>query len=99
MTREKRPLLSKMSNIAPTSAPPPRGAIPRPERPAAPEPEMAEPGQPHTIPETAERLGCSPATARRRIAAGDLVAVRHGRILRVLESDLQAFIRASRRWR
>jgi excisionase family DNA binding protein len=58
-----------------------------------------EPVPPHTVDEAAERLDCSVATVRRRIDAGDLVAIKHGRVLRILESDLQAFIRASRRWR
>jgi excisionase family DNA binding protein len=53
----------------------------------------------YQLPEVAERLNCSIATVRRRIAERKLIAVRHGRILRVLESDLHAFIRASRRWR
>jgi excisionase family DNA binding protein len=57
------------------------------------------PDLPRDLPDVAERLGCSVATIRRRIASDALHAVRHGRILRVLESDLQAFIQASRKWR
>jgi excisionase family DNA binding protein len=57
------------------------------------------PDHPHEIPEVSTRLGCSQATTRRRIASGALRAVKHGRILRILEADLQAFIQASRRWR
>jgi excisionase family DNA binding protein len=45
--------------------------------------------------EVAERLNCSVGTVRRRISAGELLAVKHGRALRVLGSDLQNFIRAS----
>jgi excisionase family DNA binding protein len=56
-------------------------------------------GPAHTLPVVAQRLECSVATVRRRIDAGDLVAVQHGRIVRVLETDLQRFILASRKWR
>lgn len=31
--------------------------------------------------------------------AGEFLAVKHGRVLRVLGNDLQNFIRASRKWR
>ena len=52
-----------------------------------------------TVPETAERLQCSKATIRRRIASGALRTVKHGRVLRILATDLEAFIRTSRKWR
>lgn len=53
----------------------------------------------HTLDEIAEFLRCSKATVRRRIASGALRAVRHGRVLRVLHADLDAFVTASRKWR
>jgi excisionase family DNA binding protein len=62
-------------------------------------PADAVPNISHNLPEVSERLGCSLATVRRRIASGALPAFQHGRILRVLEPDLQAFIQASRKWR
>ena len=49
--------------------------------------------------EVAERIDASLDTVRRRIADGRLKAMRSGRIVRVDEHDLQAFIKASRRWR
>jgi excisionase family DNA binding protein len=52
-----------------------------------------------TLDEVRTALDCSLATVRRRIAGGELPAVRHGRVLRVLESDLQAFTEAARKWR
>jgi excisionase family DNA binding protein len=51
------------------------------------------------LPEVAERLDVSVDTVRRRIADGRLKAMRSGRVVRVDERDLQAFIKASRRWR
>jgi excisionase family DNA binding protein len=70
----------------------------RVERGDAPR-ESDQPEHPLTIDETAEVLDCSGATVRRRIASGELLAFKHGRILRVLPSDLRAFVRASRKWR
>jgi excisionase family DNA binding protein len=52
-----------------------------------------------TMSEVPAALDCSVATVQRRIASGELCAVKHGRVLRVLESDLPAFIQAARRWR
>ena len=49
-----------------------------------------------TIGQTAEVLQVSTKTIRRWIDAGDLVACRFGRQLRIGESDLQAFIRMRR---
>jgi excisionase family DNA binding protein len=77
-----------------------RNRLQKKRRPALP----AVPGsyaqrQAHALPTVAERLSCSIATVRRRIAEGSLVAVTHGRVVRVLDDDLEAFIEASRRWR
>jgi excisionase family DNA binding protein len=51
------------------------------------------------IADAADILGVSSDTIRRRIADGRLRAVKSGRIVRIDERDLQAFIAASRRWR
>ncbi len=50
----------------------------------------------HTIADVADRLQVSSKTARRWIDAGDLVAHRLGRQLRISEQDLQFFIRSRR---
>lgn len=52
-----------------------------------------------TVAEVAPRLACSEVTVRRRIRDGSLPAIKHGRIIRVRESDLVAFIHASHGWR
>jgi excisionase family DNA binding protein len=49
-----------------------------------------------TIDQTAEHLQVSTKTLRRWIDAGDLVAHRIGRQLRISASDLQTFIQARR---
>jgi excisionase family DNA binding protein len=50
----------------------------------------------HTLDQVAERLQVSTKTLRRWIAAGDIVAHRFGRQLRISEADLSAFIRLHR---
>jgi excisionase family DNA binding protein len=45
-----------------------------------------------TIAEVAERFGVATRTVRRWIGAGELVAHRFGRAVRIAESDLKAFI-------
>jgi excisionase family DNA binding protein len=45
-----------------------------------------------TIAEVAERLCVSTRTVRRWIEAGDLIAHRPGRVVRIAESDLRAFL-------
>ncbi|MBT3907567.1 MAG: helix-turn-helix domain-containing protein [Rhodospirillales bacterium] len=49
-----------------------------------------------TLEQTAKHLQASTKTIRRWIDAGDLVAHRIGRQLRISEPDLQAFIRTRR---
>lgn len=49
-----------------------------------------------TIEQTAEHLQVSTKTIRRWIDAGDLVAHRFGRQLRISNQDLQAFVRMRR---
>ncbi|MBL0402690.1 helix-turn-helix domain-containing protein [Microvirga aerilata] len=44
-----------------------------------------------TIKQVAERWSSSERTVRRRIKSGDLAAFRVGSLLRILESDLEAF--------
>jgi len=53
----------------------------------------------HTIAEIADRLHCSVATVRRRIAAGSLRAVHDGRVVRISEADFQAYLRSARKGR
>lgn len=50
-----------------------------------------------TIQQTADHLNVSTKTLRRWIEAGDLVAHRIGRGLRISEPDLQAFIKTRRK--
>lgn len=50
----------------------------------------------HTITDVADHLQVSSKTVRRWIDAGDLVAHRFGRQLRISEADLQTFIRSRR---
>lgn len=49
--------------------------------------------------EVAEILDCSEDTVDRRIRAGKLKALVDGRLVRVSESDLAAYIKASKPWR
>ena len=44
-----------------------------------------------TVEEVAELESVSPKTIRRRIAAGDLRAIRYGRALRIRPQDLRAY--------
>jgi excisionase family DNA binding protein len=88
------------TTLARSTSRPSHDVIPYRQRlPVPAAPGVAEYEPPLTLPEAADHLGCSLATVRRRIAAGELIAVKHGRIRRVLPSDLRAFIRTSRRWR
>ena len=50
----------------------------------------------YTLEQVADRLQVSVRTLRRWIDAGDLVAHRIGRGLRITEADLQTFIRIRR---
>ena len=49
--------------------------------------------------EVAEILDCSEDTVDRRIRAGKLKALVDGRLVRVSEADLAAYIKASKPWR
>jgi excisionase family DNA binding protein len=49
-----------------------------------------------TIHETAERLGVSIETVRRRVNAGELRVIRDGRIIRIHPDDLESYIAARR---
>ena len=57
---------------------------------------LADPSRLYRLSEVAERLQVSRKTVRRWIDAGDLVAHRFGRQLRISEADLQTFIRSRR---
>lgn len=46
--------------------------------------------------EVSEILSCSVRTVRRRIAAGDLVAIRDGRLVRIHPDDLNFYIKSHR---
>jgi excisionase family DNA binding protein len=50
-----------------------------------------------TVAETAEMLRVATRTVRRWITSGDLVAHRLGGVVRIAESDLQAFLALRRR--
>jgi excisionase family DNA binding protein len=50
----------------------------------------------HTIDETAELLNVSPRTVRRLIEAGALRAHRIGRLIRISDEDIAAFLAANR---
>jgi hypothetical protein len=54
------------------------------------------PGRALRLPDVAERLGCSVASVRRRITVRRLRAFEDGRILRVFEADLAAYINSAR---
>jgi len=47
-----------------------------------------------TTREVAEHLSCSEASVRRSIDAGDLTALRYGRLIRVHPDDLKTFVSA-----
>ena len=49
--------------------------------------------------EVADVLGVSTDTVRRRIADGQLVAMRSGRVVRVSDDALRSFISRSRTWK
>ena len=49
--------------------------------------------------EVADHIGCSLDSVDRRIADGRLPAIRDGRLVRIAWADLQAFLRAAKRWR
>lgn len=51
-----------------------------------------------TLKEAAEYAACSVDTLRRRIRAGELVAHRSGRLIRVKRSDLDAMLTPTSRW-
>ena len=46
-----------------------------------------------SLAEAASRLGVSPRTVRRRVAAGELRGVRVGRLVRIAEAELADYIR------
>jgi len=79
--------------------------IPVLRRPALPEPVSREPAsraptrRPSrllSVPETADQLGISEKSVRRAVTRGDLVAHRIGRLLRIAEDDLAAFVAVRR---
>ena len=89
----------------------PSPTIPVLRRPALPGPVPHEPAprgparQPAqrpvrllSIPEAADQLGISEKGVRRAIGRGDLVAHRIGRLLRIAEDDLAAFVALRRGW-
>lgn len=45
-----------------------------------------------TLPDVAAELVCSLATVRRRVRAGELPAVRDGRLVRVRRCDLERYV-------
>ena len=49
--------------------------------------------------EVAEILGCSEDLVDRRIKAEELKAAKIGRLVRIAVADLNAYIKASKRWR
>jgi excisionase family DNA binding protein len=49
-----------------------------------------------SLPEVADRLGCSIRTLRRRIATGELAIIRDGRLIRVRPEDLERYIQQRR---
>ncbi len=49
-----------------------------------------------TIDQVAERLSVNPLTIRRKISAGELSAIKVGRVFRIFESDLHAFTQTHR---
>ena len=50
----------------------------------------------HSLQDVADVLGVHIATVRRLVKAGDLVAVRVGRSLRVTDDDLARFVEGNR---
>jgi excisionase family DNA binding protein len=55
-----------------------------------------EPRRLLTLQDTAAALGCSVKTLRRRIAAGEMAVIRHGRLVRIDPDDLERYIRSHR---
>ena len=51
-----------------------------------------------SVPEAADHLGISDKGVRRAVTRGDLVAHRIGRLLRIAEDDLAAFVALRRGW-
>jgi excisionase family DNA binding protein len=49
-----------------------------------------------TIEQVAQRIGCSTKTVRRRIAAGDVVAVKMVKLVRISERDLASYLNRNR---
>lgn len=49
--------------------------------------------------QVAEILGCSKDTVDRRIGTGKLKAVKDDRLVRISSADLNAYLKASKRWR
>ena len=71
--------------------------IPVPRRPA-PHGPARRPGHLLSIPQAADQLGISEKGVRRAVTRGDLVAHRIGRLLRIAEDDLAAFVALRRGW-
>ena len=73
---------------------------PKPASPAHPVPggRARLPDRLFSIPQAADQLGISEKSVRRAIQRGELVAHRIGRLLRIAEEDLAAFV-AMRRMR
>lgn len=51
-----------------------------------------------TLKEAADYAACSVVTLRRRIAAGELVAHRSGRLIRVRQADVEKMFSSTDRW-
>ena len=99
----------KPPNPAPTLS---RPTIPVLRRPASPGPvrHTSAPREPAlrasarrtvrllSVPEAADQLGISEKGVRRAIGRGDLIAHRIGRLLRIAEDDLAAFVALRRGW-
>lgn len=57
---------------------------------------MYNPGPAYTVPDAAAYLACSPRFVQREVAAGRLGHYRMGRLLRIAQADLDAYIAACR---
>ena len=68
----------------------------RPASPRVPGERTRRPDRLLSIPETAEQLGISDKGVRRAIERGDLAAHRIGRLLRISDEDLAAFVAVRR---
>ena len=71
---------------------------PKPASPAIPAPRGRAqlPDRLFSVPQAADQLGISEKGVRRAIGRGDLAAHRIGRLLRIADEDLAAFVAARR---